>query len=121
MEVAEVHVLPTEAWRARAAAHAARVDRYLAPHLSRREARVKHPVFDFLFTYYSYRPAQLRRWHPGYGVRLADAEEYADLKGYGRLDTPSPGGSGYSTTASVPAGPRRSGQSACRVSSSARR
>ena len=64
------------------AAHAARVDRYLAPHLERREAKVKHPVFDFLFTYYSYRPAQLRRWHPGYGVALADADEYAGLKGY---------------------------------------
>ena len=36
-----------------------------------------------LFTYYSQRPAALRRWHPGYGVRLVDAPEYADLKGYG--------------------------------------
>ena len=25
-------------------------------------------MHDFLFTYYSYRPAQLRTWHPGYGV-----------------------------------------------------
>jgi len=96
--VPAVEVLPVEAWRERAAAHAARVDRYLAPHLERREARVGHPVFDFLFTYYSYRPAQLRRWHPGYGVALADAEEYAELKGYGRLDTASPSGSAYSTT-----------------------
>jgi hypothetical protein len=70
-------------WRERAAAHAARIDAYVAPHLARREAHVKHPVFDFLFTYYSYRPAQLRRWHPGYGVVLADAPEYAGLKGYG--------------------------------------
>ena len=34
---------------------------------------MKHPVHDFLFTYYSFRPAQLRRWSPGYGVVLADA------------------------------------------------
>lgn len=103
MEVVAVpapEVLPAEDWRERAAAHAARVDRYLAPHLERRDARVKHPVFDFLFTYYSYRPAQLRRWHPGYGVALADAEEYAGLKGYGRLDTASPSGSACSTTES---------------------
>jgi hypothetical protein len=53
---------------ARAAAHRARVDAYLAPHLERRAAGVKHPVFDFLFTYYSYRPSQLRRWHAGYGA-----------------------------------------------------
>lgn len=82
MEVLEIQTLASEAWRERAAAHAARVDRYLTPHLERREARVKHPVFDFLFTYYSFRPAQLRRWHPGYGVALADAPEYDGLKGY---------------------------------------
>ena len=30
-----------------------------------------HPVWDFLFTYYSLRPRQLRLWHPGFGVVLA--------------------------------------------------
>jgi len=83
VETVVEQVVPREAWQARATAHAARVDRYVAPHLERRDARVKHPVFDFLFTYYSYRPAQLRRWHPGYGVALADAPEYDGLKGYG--------------------------------------
>src|SRR3954453_9553821 len=69
-------------WQAWAGAHAARVDAFVEPHLARRGAREKHPVHDFLFTYYSQRPAQLRRWHPGYGVRLADAPEYDGLKGY---------------------------------------
>ncbi len=82
MEVVRADMMAVEVWRERAAAHVARVDRYLAPHLQRRGARVKHPVFDFLFTYYSFRPAQLRRWHPGYGVTLADAPEYEGLKGY---------------------------------------
>lgn len=76
-------VLERADWRARAEAHAARVDAFVRPHLERRETGVKHPVHDFLFTYYSQRPAQLRRWHPGYGVALADAPEYAGLKGYG--------------------------------------
>jgi hypothetical protein len=61
-------VLPADVWRARRAAHEARVDAWITPHLARRRAGVKHPVEDFLFTYYSYRPAQLRRWHPGAGV-----------------------------------------------------
>jgi hypothetical protein len=78
----EIEVLDEPAWRARAAAHEARVDTFVRPHLERRGARVKHPVHDFLFTYYSQRPAQLRRWHPGHGVRLADAPEYDGLKGY---------------------------------------
>ncbi|WP_193612353.1 3-methyladenine DNA glycosylase [Nocardioides lijunqiniae] len=75
-------VLDEATWRARAVAHAERVDAFVRPHLERRGASVKHPVHDFLFTYYSQRPAQLRRWHPGFGVGLADAPEYDGLKGY---------------------------------------
>ena len=66
----------------RAAAHRERLAEYVSPHLARRKARVAHPVHDFLFTYYSHRPAQLLRWHPGYGVQLASAAEYASIKGY---------------------------------------
>ncbi|WP_182526141.1 3-methyladenine DNA glycosylase [Nocardioides dongkuii] len=77
-----MEVLDAETWQACATAHAERVDAFVAPHLARRETGVKHPVHDFLFTYYSQRPAQLRRWHPGYGVRLLDAPAYDGLKGY---------------------------------------
>ena len=76
-------VLPAAEWRPLADAHAARVDAFVEPHLARRAEQVAHPVHDFLFTYYSQRPAQLRRWHPGYGVGLAEAADYAELKGYG--------------------------------------
>jgi hypothetical protein len=65
-------VLPAAVWRERQAAHEARVDRWLTGHLERRRHGVNHPVEDFLFTYYSHRPAQLRRWHPGFGVVLAE-------------------------------------------------
>lgn len=83
MDVDVPHVVLDEAaWRSRADAHAARVDAFVAPHLARRDAAVKHPVHDFLFTYYSQRPAQLRRWHPGFGVGLVGAVEHAGLKGY---------------------------------------
>ncbi len=61
-------------WQARRRAHEERVDAWLAPHLARRRSGVKHPVEDFLFTYYSHRPAQLRRWHPGAGVVLRHAD-----------------------------------------------
>ncbi len=77
-----MEVLSRSEWTARAAAHRARLAPYVEPHLARRGARVKHPVNDFLFTYYSHRPAQLLRWHPGFGVRLSDASEYAELRGY---------------------------------------
>jgi hypothetical protein len=69
-------------WAARRSAHEARVDAWVQPHLARRRAHVPHPVEDFLFTYYSQRPAALRRWHPGYGVGLVDGQPWAGTKGY---------------------------------------
>ncbi|WP_374116450.1 3-methyladenine DNA glycosylase [Hoyosella sp. YIM 151337] len=86
------HVLSESEWQARAAAHHARADAHLSPHLRRQARGERHPVLDFLFTYYSLRPAQLRRWHPGYGVLLHNAPEYARLRGYraeGDLSTAS--------------------------------
>ena len=77
-----MEILSRDAWQARAAAHAERVDEWVQPHLSRRREGVKHPVHDFLFTYYSQRPAALRRWHPGWGVVLADGSSYEGVKGY---------------------------------------
>ena len=67
-------------WRARRDAHERRVDAWIGPHLERRRSGLKHPVEDFLFRYYSFRPAQLRRWHPGAGVAL----DRADLAEFGR-------------------------------------
>ena len=57
--------VPHKTWTARKAAHERRVDALIAPHLERRRRGIRHPVEDFLFTYYSHRPAQLQRWHPG--------------------------------------------------------
>ncbi|GAB5899910.1 3-methyladenine DNA glycosylase [Mycolicibacterium mageritense] len=78
-------VLPAEDWTVRAESHRRRVDNFLTPHVRRRQAGEPHPVWDFLFTYYSLRPRQLRRWHPGYGVVLAgdDARAYLGRTGYG--------------------------------------
>jgi hypothetical protein len=77
-----VDILPRSTWTARAAAHEQRVDSWVGPHLARRAQGVPHPVEDFLFTYYSQRPAALRRWHPGFGTGLADGTSYDGLRGY---------------------------------------
>jgi hypothetical protein len=66
-------LLDRSTWTSLEAAHAARVDAVTAGHLSRRGRGVPHPVEDFLFRYYSVTPSQLRRWHPGAGVRLEGA------------------------------------------------
>ncbi|HWL13965.1 MAG TPA: 3-methyladenine DNA glycosylase [Opitutus sp.] len=66
-----VEVLSEPVWRARQAAHEARVRRWTDPQQARAARGEKHPVYDFLFNYYAFRPAWLRRWHPGPDVALA--------------------------------------------------
>jgi hypothetical protein len=68
-----VNVLSAEEWRARERAHADRVEAATAGHRARRMNGTKHPVEDFLFTYYANSVAALRRWHPGADVVLAGA------------------------------------------------
>lgn len=82
----DLRVLPRAEWRARARAHRERIDDLIGPYLRRRASGAAHPVIDFLFTYYGHKPAQLRRWHPGFGVGLADAAEYDGARGYHRVN-----------------------------------
>ena len=76
-----VTLKPAE-WAPLRTAHEQRVDNLIAGHLDRRRRREPHPVEDFLFTYYPTRPNQLRSWHPGPGIRLLDAPQYAGRRGY---------------------------------------
>ncbi len=62
--------LPADRWTELARAHAGRADALTAGHRARRATGTRHPVEDFLYEYYSARPAQVRRWHPGAGVAL---------------------------------------------------
>jgi hypothetical protein len=77
-------VLDEPTWRARAAAHRARTERWTLPHRERRRRHEAHPVLDFLFTYYSHRPAQLEQWHPGPGIALRDADAFLAVPGHVR-------------------------------------
>ena len=74
--------LSRQDWLVLEEAHRERADALTAAHRDRATRAEKHPVWDFLFTYYSYKPAQLRRWHPGAGVELADAGERLDWRWY---------------------------------------
>ncbi|QBJ94648.1 3-methyladenine DNA glycosylase [Rhodococcus sp. ABRD24] len=81
-------VLPEAVWTARRDRHLEVVADLVGPHLRRRAEGVTHPVHDFLFTYYSVRPNQLRRWHPGFGTVLGGAESaiYLEYAGYAATD-----------------------------------
>lgn len=68
--------------------HRERVAAVLGTYLNRRADGTAHPVIDFLFTYYRLRPAQLARWHPGFGVELSGPSSavFALQSGYRRTD-----------------------------------
>ena len=77
-------VLAESAWTRREQAHRERAEQFLQVH--RGQQGQSHPVWGFLFTYYSLRPRQLRVWHPGFAVALEgdSAQRYLDRSGYGR-------------------------------------
>ena len=74
---------PEPQWRAMRAAHHTLVDTWVQPHLARRQRGEKHPIEDFLWDYYPFRPSQLRMWNPGTDACLLD---------YGSDPTPLPAG-----------------------------
>jgi hypothetical protein len=65
-----IAVLSCAEWQSRQAVHEQRVGGWIDPHRARTSRGVKHPVYDFLFSYYAFRPAWLKRWHPGPDVVL---------------------------------------------------
>ncbi len=89
-------LLAEPVWRARRAAHEERVLEWTGPHQARAARGEKHPVYDFLFDYYAFRPAWLRRWHPGPDVVLTgeSAREFLRWPEYreisGRDGSPQP-------------------------------
>ena len=70
-----MRTLKDNEWREQARVHSL----YLLPVVeSRRDRSARaqlHPVVDFLFTYYSFRPGQLMQWSPGHGVVLENAQD----------------------------------------------
>ena len=59
-ELSKLLHLPQDDWLPCQADHQQRVRRYSDPYLARRSAGRKHPVEDFLFTYYTQNPGQLQ-------------------------------------------------------------
>jgi len=61
------------AWQSARDTYLARVRPWAEDRTRRMARHEKHPVYDFLFEYYSFRPAHLLRWTPGFGVILEGA------------------------------------------------
>jgi hypothetical protein len=68
-------LLTTAEWRARSASHKERVAQYTQPRRERRSRGEVHPVYDFLFQYYSYSAGKLETWHPAPHEQLVDSPQ----------------------------------------------
>lgn len=66
--------LSRETWQLLRTEHQAKVSAWADDRVYRANLGIPHPVYDFLFTYYSFRPAYLKRWTPGANVTLVDAQ-----------------------------------------------
>ncbi|WP_306427749.1 hypothetical protein [Brevibacterium sp. 50QC2O2] len=78
--------LPAEVLRARRDSHETRAHARTDAHHVRRLRGEKHPVEDFLFTYYPFKLGQIARWNPGARVAVEIRDEadpaYFDRRWY---------------------------------------
>ncbi|MBA4186470.1 MAG: 3-methyladenine DNA glycosylase [Planctomycetaceae bacterium] len=66
-------VIPREQWERERQEYLERVRPWAEDRLTRMSRQQKHPVYDFLFEYHSFRPAHLLRWSPGCNRVLGEA------------------------------------------------
>lgn len=65
-------VLSPEQWQPLAHDHKQRIGSYTDPLIQLHKQGVRHPVYDFLFSYYYLSAGALKRWHPGAGYIIAN-------------------------------------------------
>ncbi|EYT47922.1 hypothetical protein [Brachybacterium muris] len=73
--VAPVRVLTVEQAHQARSLHEEQADALTAGHRERRARGQKHPVEDFLFSYYPFSATRLRRWHPGWRMAYDPAAD----------------------------------------------
>jgi hypothetical protein len=76
-----MHILSLEEWRARKKRHEEILGPIADSFVKRRDVLKKHPVYDFLFTYYALSPTKLKQWIPSFEEALS-LEGERDLPAY---------------------------------------
>ncbi len=62
--------LSSEEWQLQRARHFDALYPFTSSFRARRKKGESHPIYDFLFTYYTYSSTKIEQWHPGFGVTL---------------------------------------------------
>ena len=78
--------VPLAEWQEQAEKHRSRVEEITLPMRARKSRHEKHPVYDFLHTYYSFPLGRLEKWHPGAGILLQDDPTLAFSEKYYRRE-----------------------------------
>jgi hypothetical protein len=73
-KVTTAPMLVQSSWQEARDRYLDRVRPWASERLVRMSRQQKHPVYDFLFEYYSFRPAHLLRWTPGFDILLEEAK-----------------------------------------------
>ncbi len=81
-----MEILNSSDWRSKAKSHSEKVLPWVEEFRFRRARGQVHPVADFLFTYYSFRPGQLTRWSPGIGFSLEGVDPTTQLGNFWKRD-----------------------------------
>jgi hypothetical protein len=84
----EVVSLTETDWRQQEENHFRKLSPLVIPHLKRRDLGEQHAVYDFLFSYYSFRVSLLMRWSPGIEFLLEgkSAEKFLDNSQFLRIE-----------------------------------
>ncbi len=69
-------------WKERAEAHRTLVSPIADAFLQRRGLGLKHPVHDFLFTYYTFSPTKLKAWTPSFEEALEVGDQGVEFSEY---------------------------------------
>ena len=72
---AERTAIAAAQWRAERQLHFDVIRPFTASYRKRRARGGLHPIYDFLFQYYTLSTAKLEKWRPGYGAVLEPGEE----------------------------------------------
>ena len=70
MNTCKLSLIPHHEWRKTSQEFTHQVKQWTEPHRIQKGKGLKHPVNDFLFSYYSHPMGRLENWHPGLGVLL---------------------------------------------------
>ena len=71
----KMELVKEQEWHKRRAFYVSSIQPFTRSYRERKGKGLSHPIYDFLFSYYTFSSTKLEKWHPGYGVVLEIKDE----------------------------------------------